>query len=183
MLLRKKYWQLSVVLALCAPVSAAAVSFEIPVSEAMANTLVRAYFPQALNAGSLNLSAHKPQVFILEGNRVGLSAHLNCAGQCGGGNNPADSEAAVLVSAAIAFDAQSRELVLLDPTIDSLVFFQHNRTSREARRAIYQGWERHVANPAVIDSAQLGESELLTRYLQDIVIRDGAAYFIYGWAN
>ncbi|MBT8149692.1 MAG: hypothetical protein KJO24_07150 [Gammaproteobacteria bacterium] len=191
MVSRIKYLQLLVVFSLCTSQGAAGFSFEIPVSEAMANKLAQAYFPQVFTTGSLDLFAEKPRVFMLEGNRVGLSAFLSCRGRCGGGSgvasakgsSTAHSEGAALVSAAIDFNAESRELVLIDPAIDSLVFFKQNQASREASKAIYENWQRHISNPTLIATEQLGESELLTRYLQDIVVREGVAYFVYGGAG
>ena len=155
---------------------AAAMSFEIPVTESMANALVGAYFPQQLETPGVDVSASKPKIFILQGNRVGLSVKLRCSATASG----AASDGAMLLSAAIDYDPSSRELSFIDPVIDSLVFFADDKTNRSVGMALRDAWHKQVSNPTVIPLQQLGQPGLLSDYLQDIVVRENIAYFIYG---
>ena len=161
----------------CAQV-AAAMSFEIPVTESMANALVGAYFPQQLATAGLDASASKPKLFILQDNRVGLSVNLRCATTANG----AASDGAMLLSAAIDFDPASRELVFIDPSIDSLVFYADDKTNHSLAVALRAAWHSQVSNPTVIPLQQLGQPGILSDYLQDIIVREKTAYFVYGSA-
>ena len=129
----------------------AAINSVVPISQELATSIAGKLFPAGLdlNTGSLLITA--PEVVFVDSERLALKVRIQAY------YHRPDLDIAISemgwaqISGGLDFDRETRQILLHNPSIDTLNFDRQNEASRDFYSDISESWLNQVANPMRTD--------------------------------
>jgi hypothetical protein len=129
----------------------AAINSVVPISAELATSIAGKLFPAALDLDTGNLLITEPQVVFVDSERLSLKVRIQAYYHRPDQDIALSEMGWARISGALDFDPETRQILLHNPSIDTLEFDRQNEASRGFRSDIAENWSNQVTNPMRTD--------------------------------
>ena len=145
---RRQFWLAIIVCGFCSVMPArAGFSTTVPVTEASASNIAVANFPLALALDQVKVLLTEPQVKFLTPTRIGIRVNFQAYDHRPEKSIALSETGLAMLSGRVAYDRQSREVLLHDARLEELAFDRDNETARKFTGLLQSAWSEKVSNP------------------------------------
>jgi hypothetical protein len=129
----------------------AGINSVVPISQELATSIASKLFPAGLDLNTGNLLITEPEVVFVDSERLALKVRIQAY------YHRPDLDIAISemgwakISGGLDFDPETRQILLHNPSIDTLDFDRQNDSSRDFRSDISENWLKQVTNPMRTD--------------------------------
>lgn len=153
-------------------------SVKVPME--LANMLASKQFPQDLALAQHTIQSSHPKIFITDANRVAISTSLLAKNRTAiDTGSRYQREGAVMISTLLRYDAGNKRLALIEPRIESLLFYKDDKFTQNIRKELYTAWSELTGDNFYIAVEDYPELKSMTTGLQRVETRDNALYLHY----
>lgn len=129
----------------------AAIDSVVPISQELATSIAGKLFPAGLELNTGNLLITEPEVVFIDSERLALRVRVQAY------YHRPDLDIAISemgwarISGGLDFDPETRQILLRNPSIDTLDFDRQNKASQDFHSDISDSWSNQVTNPMRTD--------------------------------
>jgi hypothetical protein len=138
---------------LCNPALSATNSV-VPISQGLATSIAGKLFPAGVDLNTGNLRITEPEVVFVDHERLALKVRIQAYYHRPDRGIAISEMGWAKISGGLDFDPKTRQILLHNPSIDSLEFDRQNKASREFRSDISESWLNQMTNPIRTDIPQ-----------------------------
>jgi hypothetical protein len=128
-----------------------AINSVVPVSQALATSIASNLFPVGLELNTGNLLVTAPEVIFVNTERLALKVKIQAYYHRAKQDIAISEMGWAQISGELDFDAETRQILLKNPSIDSLSFDRKNKASENFHTDISDNWLSQVTNPMRTD--------------------------------
>ena len=129
----------------------AAISSMVPISQELATSIAGKLFPAGLDLNTGNLLITEPEVVFVDSERLALKVRIQAYYHRPDQGIAISEMGWAQISGGLDFDPETRQILLHNPSIDTLDFDRQNEASRNFRSDISENWLNQVPNPMRTD--------------------------------
>ena len=133
-------------LLLVGPMAQAQLGTTVEVSEELATSVAQSLFPITVKLEQGNLFLTEPAVAYIDGKRIALRTRFQAYDHRPAQDVAMSEMGHAMISGELDYDTSSREILLHNPHIDTLVFDRKNSNSQLLSTAIHAAWTEQVNN-------------------------------------
>ncbi len=131
--------------------SFAAINSVVPISAELATSIAGKMFPAGLDLNTGKLLITEPEVVFVNNKRLALQVRVQAYYHRPDQNIAISEMGWARISGGLDFDSETRQILLHNPSIDTLDFDRQNEASRDFRSDISDSWSNQVTNPMRTD--------------------------------
>jgi hypothetical protein len=131
--------------------ASAAISSVVPISQELASRIAEKLFPAGLELNTGNLLMTEPEVVFVDSERLALKVRIQAYYHRPDQGIAISEMGWAQISGGVDFDPKTRQILLHNPSIDTLDFDRKNDASRDFHSDISENWLNQVTNPMRTD--------------------------------
>ena len=131
--------------------ASAAINSVVPISAELTTSIAGKLFPAGLKLNTGNLLITEPEVIFVDSERLALKVRIQAYYHRPNQDIAISEMGRAQISGGLDFDPETRQILLHNPSIDTLDFDRQNEASRDFRSDISENWLNQVPNPMRID--------------------------------
>ena len=129
----------------------AAISSVVPISQELASSIAEKLFPGGLDLNTGNLLMTEPEVVFVDSERLALKVRIQAYHHRPDQGIAISEMGWAQISGGLDFDPETRQILLHNPSIDTLDFDRKNEASNSFHSDISETWLNQVSNPMRAD--------------------------------
>jgi hypothetical protein len=129
----------------------AAINSVVPISQELATSIAGQLFPAGLDLNTGNLLITGPKVVFVDSKRLALKVRIQAYYHSPDQGIAISEMGWAEISGGLDFDPETRQILLHNPSIDTLEFDRENEASRDFHSDISENWLDQIANPIRTD--------------------------------
>jgi hypothetical protein len=131
--------------------ASAAINSVVPISQELATSIAGKLFPAGLDLNTGNLLITKPEMVFVDSERLALKVRIQAYYHRPDQGIAISEMGWAQISGGLDFDPETRQILLHNPSIDTLDFDRQNEASRDFHSDIFENWQKQVPNPMRTD--------------------------------